>query len=302
MPESQSKRMIVVSGATGRQGGAVTRHLLDRGFGVRALTRKPNSAAARALAGRGAQVVEGNLNARESLDRALAGAYGAFSVQNFYETGYNGEIRQGKTFADAAYAAGVAHLVYSSVGGAERDTGIQHFDSKWLIEEYVRSLGVPATVLRPVFFMDNWLRSTDALLGGQLPQPLSRDTVLQQIAVDDIGAFAALAFSKPNAWIGRAVELAGDELTMTQLAATFGRALGREVAYVQVPWGAFEQQAGEDITVMYRWFESHGYKADIAALRRIYPPLATIESFLRTQPWARSERGTARSTADKPVA
>lgn len=285
MADAASDRVILVCGATGRQGGAVARHLLRQGFGVRALTRSPDSTAARALAALGAAIVEGNLDDRPSLDRALDGARGAFSVQNFYETGYEREIRQGRTIADAARDAGVTHFIYSSVGGAERETGIPHFESKWRIEEHVRSLDMPSTVLRPVFFMDNWLRFREALAGGQLPQPLSRETSLQQIAVDDIGGIAALAFSRPDAWIGRAVELAGDELTMTGMAETFSRVLDRTVSYVQVPWGAFERQTGEELAAMYRWFESHGYRADIAAVRRAYPPLSTLDAFLREQRW-----------------
>jgi uncharacterized protein YbjT (DUF2867 family) len=188
--------------------------------------------------------------------------------------------------AEAARDAGVAHFVYSSVGGAERHTGIAHFDSKWQIEEYIRSIDLPATILRPVFFMDNWLRLKETVFGGQLPQPLSPDTTLQQIAVDDIGAFAARAFADPDAWIGRSVEIAGDEMTMTKLAQTFSRVIGREVRYVQVPWEAFEQQVGEELTVMYRWFESDGYEADIAALRALQPGLVGVESFLRAHKWS----------------
>lgn len=286
MIKHPDQHTIVVSGATGRQGGAVARHLLERGFHVRALTRNPDQTAARALADRGAELVEGNLGDRLSLDRALAGAYGAYSVQNFYEAGYENEIRQGTMFAEAAQKAGVAHFVYSSVGGAERHTGIAHFESKWQVEEQIRALDLPATILRPVFFMDNWAQFKDTLLDGQLPQPLSPDTSLQQIAVDDIGAFAALAFSNPGEWIGLAVEIAGDELTMTKLAETLRRVLSREVKYVQVPWEAFEQQAGEEIAMMYRWFESDGYEADIKALREEYPQLTSLESFLRAQGWS----------------
>lgn len=285
MIKHPDKHSILVSGATGQQGGAVARHLAALGFRVRALTRKAHQSAARALADDGVEIVQGDLSDRESLDRALDGVYGAFSVQNFYEAGFDGEISQGETFADAAKDAGVKHFVYSSVGSAERQTGIPHFESKWQIEEHVRAIGLPATVLRPVFFMENWGRMKDTILGGVLPQPLSPDTQLQQIAVTDVGAFAALAFSNPDEWMGRAVEIAGDELSMTKVAEMFSRSLNREVKYVQVPWDAFEQQVGKELALMYAWFESYGYKADIDALRKQYPQLASFESFLRTQRW-----------------
>lgn len=281
-----NERTILVSGATGQQGGAVARHLLKEGFRVRALTRSPEGEAAQALADAGAELAEGNFEDRASLDAALDGAYGAFSVQNFMTAGGpNGEVRQGKAFADAAKDAGTPHFVYSSVGAAEKDTGIPHFDSKWQIEEHIRALELPATILRPVFFMENWAGYQDTIAGGQLPQPLSPDTALQQIAVDDIGAFAALAFRDPDDWLGRAVELAGDELTMTETAEAFSRVLGREVEHVQVPWEAFEEQAGEEMTVMYRWFEEVGYDADIEALREEYPDLERFEPFLREHGW-----------------
>ena len=282
-----NERLILVSGATGQQGGAVARHLLREGVQVRALTRDSDQEAARALTDAGAEVVEGSFDDRASLDRALDGAYGAFSVQNFWTAGGpDGEVRQGTAFADAANDAGVEHFVYSSVGGAETDTGIPHFDSKWEIEEHIRSLGLPATILRPVFFMNNWTGfAEDALRGGQFPQPLSPDTSLQQVAVDDVGAFAALAFSNPDDWIGRAVELAGDELTMTETAEAFSRVLGRDVEHVQVPWDVFEEQSGEEMTVMYRWFEDVGYDADIEALRETHPGLQRLEPFLREHGW-----------------
>ena len=285
MSITPQEHTILVSGATGQQGGAVARHLLDAGFPVRALTRNPDQGAAQALADRGAEVVEGSFDDRASLDRALEGAYGAYSIQTFTE-GVEKEIRQGKAFAEAAKDARVKHFVYSSVGGAERNTGIPHFESKWQVEEHIRSLGLPATILRPAFFMENWgLFSRDAIRAGQLPQPLSPGTSLQQIATDDIGAFAALAFSNPDDWTGPAVELAGDELTMSEIAESFSRVLGRKVEYVQVPWEAFEEQAGEEMTVMNRWFESDGYQANIEALRREHPGLKRLEPFLREQEW-----------------
>ena len=295
-----NERLILVSGATGQQGGAVARHLLREGVRVRALTRDSDQEAARALTDAGAEVVEGSFDDRASLDRALGGAYGAFSVQNFWTAGGpDGEVRQGTAFADAANDAGVEHFVYSSVGGAEKDTDIPHFDSKWQIEEHIRSLGLPATILRPVYFMENWSQFTgDAIREGQLPQPLSPDTSLQQVAVEDIGAFAALAFSNPDDWIGRAVELAGDELTMTETAAVFSRVLGRDVEHVQVPWDAFEEQAGEEMTVMYRWFEDVGYDADIAALREAHPGLQRFEPFLHEHGWGETGAdASARPTA-----
>jgi uncharacterized protein YbjT (DUF2867 family) len=182
--------LILVSGATGNQGGAVARRLLERGFRVRALSRDTQKPEAQALAEEGAEVVRGDLDERSSVDRALEGAYGVFSIQNFYEGGYEGEVRQGKTLADAAKAAGVRHVVYSSVGSANRETGIPHFDSKGEIEEYKRQIDLPYTILRPVFFMQNWEMMRDQILDGPLAQPLDPEKPLQQVNVEDLGAFA----------------------------------------------------------------------------------------------------------------
>jgi uncharacterized protein YbjT (DUF2867 family) len=284
------ERLILVCGATGKQGGAVARSLLDRGYRVRALTRDPHKPEAQALADQGAEVVQGDMEDRSSMDQVLVeGIYGVFSVQNFWETGYDREVRQGKTVADAAKAAGVEHFVYSSVGSAHRQTGIPHFESKWEVEEHVRQIGLPYTILRPTYFMQNWEWTREMVLGGTLAQPLDPDKPLQQVAVEDVGAFAAIAFENLDRWIGREVDLAGDEQSMTEIAETFGRVIGREVSYYQVPWDRFEEQMGEEATVNYRWINDVGYEADIAALRQEYPELTTFERYLRTHGWEDAE-------------
>lgn len=280
-------KIIVVSGATGQQGGAAARHLLKQsGFSVRALTRDPGKPAAKSLAQQGAEIVRADLNDPSGIRKALQGAYGVFSVQNFMETGYDGEIQQGKTLADAAKAAGVQHLVYSSVVSADRKTGLPHFESKWQIEQHINKLGVPFTVLRPAFFMQNWngfLRSQ--ILQGTLPLPLEPQKSLQQISVDDIGGIAAMAFQSPSRWQGRTLELASEELTMAQVAALLSKVANRRVEYVQIPWDQFRQTAGEEMTKMYRWFNDVGYHVDIASVRREYSGLATLEQVLRRQDW-----------------
>ena len=148
MPDTD--KTVLVTGATGRQGGAVVRHMLAKGWKLRALTRKTNSHAARALARQGVEVVQGDLEDPSSVASASAGVYGVYSVQDFWAVGARREVQQGKNVADTAKKAGVKHFVYSSVGGAERNTGIPHWESKWEIEKHIRSLGLPATVLGPV--------------------------------------------------------------------------------------------------------------------------------------------------------
>jgi uncharacterized protein YbjT (DUF2867 family) len=192
-------------------------------------------------------------------------------------------VRQGRAIADAARRSQISYFVYSSVAGADRNTGIPHFDSKARIEQHIRNLGLNHTILRPVFFMENWLGMADMLASGAVALPLSPDRTLQQIAVDDIGALATLAFERPARWQGRAIELAGDELPMRDVAALFSRLLNREIRYVQVPWDEFEQRAGHEIAVMYRWFEDHGYTVDIPGLRSEYPRLTSFSRWIETQ-------------------
>ncbi len=274
-------KLIAVAGATGQQGGATTRHLIERGFRVRALTRDPNSESSLKLKAAGAEVVAADLANPESLRAALDGVYGVFSVQNFWlpDVGFEGEIAQGKNLADAAKAAGVRHFVYTSVGGAERNSGIPHFDSKWIIEQHIEALGLSATILRPVAFMENNLYQRDGILSGTFPSwGLAPGRKLQIVATDDIGVFAAIAFERPDEFIGQAIELAGDDLTEDEVAAVFGRVTGRTVAVDRSqPEGAPEPNA--EMIIMIKWFNEHGYQADIDALRKIHPGLKNLEAW-----------------------
>ena len=281
-------KLILVTGATGQQGGAVARHLLKQpGFAVRALTRDSAKPAARILAQAGAELFQGDLDDPASVRRALEGTWGVFSVQNFMETGFEGEIRQGRLVADAAKTAGVQHFVYTSVVSADRKTGLPHFESKWAIEQHITQSGLSHTILRPAFFMQNWFNyMRQPILNGTLPLPLKPQTPLQQVSVEDIGTIAVGVFQAPTKWSGRTIELASEELTMLQVVEHLSRAIGRSLRYVQVPWDQFRQTAGEEMTKMYRWFEDVGYHVDITALRREFPNLSTLDRVLRQQDWA----------------
>jgi uncharacterized protein YbjT (DUF2867 family) len=273
---------ILVAGATGQQGGAVTRHLRAGGFAVRALTRDPDAAKAQPLRALGVELVRGDLTDRAALDAALDGADGVFAVATPFEAGLDAEVAQGKTLGDAAKAAAVKHYVYSSVGGADRDSKVPHFESKWEIENHLRSLDLPLTILRPVYFFENFVGGWAMQPAGEgytLAMPLSPTRPLQAVAVADIGGFVAMAFADPAAWIGREFELAGDEHTLPGYARAMTRDLGAPVEYLRVPWEAVREQ-NEDLYRMYDFFEREGYQADTRALRAEYPALHTFDQWI----------------------
>jgi uncharacterized protein YbjT (DUF2867 family) len=282
-------KMIAVTGATGQQGGAVARKLLEGGWKVRALTRDVNKPAAQELASLGAELVAGDMEDRAQLDAAFKDAYGVFSVQNFWlpNVGFEGEITQGKYVADAAKAAGVQHFVYSSVGAAQRGMGQKHFESKWIIEQYVHSIDIPYTILRPAFFMENYNWSRAQILNGTITgMGLRPEKGLQMIAVEDVGVFAALVFANPEKYIGKTIELSGDELTESQVADTFTKVIGRPVK-LAAPNRAGESEA--EMTAMLNFFNGEGYDADIPALRKLHPGLLTLEQYLRKNGWENAE-------------
>jgi len=259
------RKTVLVTGATGKQGGAVLRHLQGSAFKLRALARNPESDAAQALAAAGIEVIQGDLDDAESLKAALKDVWGVFAVQNTWEGGVEREEEQGKRIAKLAREAGVQHFVYTSVGSAERETGVPHFDNKWRVENEVRALGFPShVILRPVFFMEN-LPSPWFLNGNALGTAMKPDTRLQMVAVDDIGRVGARAFTDAAKLSGREIEIAGDEVTMAQAAAVLSKSLGRDIQFFEYPITAVREQS-EDMALMLEWFERVGYDADIAAL------------------------------------
>lgn len=277
---------ILVTGATGTQGGAVARLLVKKGHRVRALTRNPASSPAQALAALGVEVVEGNLDDRASLDRALAGMGAIFSVATPYERGPEAETRQGILAADAAAAAG-AYVVYSSVANADRHTAIPHFDSKSAVEQHLRARGIDATIIAPVYFMENAFFGLAQLRQGVYGSPLAPTRRLMQVAVSDIAAVAVAALENRDRYAGKRFDLAGDELTGEEVVAILSKVIGRPLSYHQVPMEAIRGAMGEDGVKMYEWFERTGYSADRAALRRDFPevPWLSFEAWARAQDW-----------------
>ena len=268
--------------------------MLPKGWRLRALVFKADNSTVQRLTDQGIEVVRGNLEDPASLERAVRGVYGIYSVQDFWSVGTKREVQQGKNIADAAKRAGVEHFVYSSAGGAERNSGIDHFESKWEIENYIRKLGLPATMIRPVAFMENYYidQVEIGILKGKLMDPIRADKPYQTIASSDIGAFVALAFERPKEFIGEAVEIAGSELTNSEAAQVFSRVLGKPVKFQKLPMPMVRLFLGKEFYQMFRWFNQAGFKADIPELRRKYPEvhLQTLEEWLRAEGWHKRAR------------
>ncbi|MFE6932899.1 NmrA/HSCARG family protein [Streptomyces sp. NPDC057699] len=282
---------VLVTGATGLQGGATARQLLAAGWRVRALVRDQVSPGAQALVRAGAEVVSGDMGDRASLDAAMRGVHGVFSVQP--TAGYPGtppgfsvedEIQLGMNVIEAGNEADVRHLVYASVAGVERSPGIRRWESKWRIERRIGALGLPATLLRPVRFMENHSDPTMGVRDGVLADVVEPEVPVQLIAGTDIGAFAALAFTHPDQYIGRALEIAGDELTLPQVVDAISRTTGVAVAYRAIPREALtgldpDAQAGYDFAHR----KGGGWQADISKLRSLHPALMTFDTWLRKE-------------------
>jgi uncharacterized protein YbjT (DUF2867 family) len=273
---------VLVTGATGRQGGSVANRLLQRGLPVRVFVRDGGAPQARRLHELGAEVAVGNMQNPENLRTAMAGVAGVYSMQS-WEDGVDVEMREGLLVAETAHTRKVDFFVYSSAAGVDRDTGVPHFESKFVIENRIAELHLKAAILRPVYFMENFLQPAflSGMQEGVLRFPLPPDKPLQVVAVGDIGEFAADAFEHPGEHTGRTFEIAGDELTPKQIARLWGRKLGHEVRYEQMPLDEYAREE-PDRAIMFDWLAKEGYEAPIEALRTLHPELLSFEQWLNT--------------------
>ncbi|MGH9161733.1 MAG: NmrA/HSCARG family protein [Vicinamibacteraceae bacterium] len=282
-------RTVLVTGATGKQGGAAARALRAHGHRVRALTRNPNTPAAEALRHAGAELATGSFDDGASLERAVSGTDVVFTMSTPYEAGPEAETRHGIAMVDAAQAAGTQHFVFTSVASADRKTGIPHFESKLAVEEHLRRSTLPFTIIAPVYFMENLLAPWNlaGLQKGVFAQALPAGRKLQQIAVADIGAFAALVIGTRDQFLGTRIDLASDELTGEEMLGIVSKVSGKHVRYQELPLDAIHRD-NADLAAMYEWFDRVGYSADIAALRQTAPDVDwhRFEDWAREQDWS----------------
>jgi uncharacterized protein YbjT (DUF2867 family) len=277
------RRLFAVVGATGQQGGATARALLAAGQRVRALVRNPQAAAAQKLVAAGAEVARADLAGTDSLRAGLAGVDGVFAMTTMAgPDGTEGEVADGRRIADAVRDVAVPRFVYSSVGGADRHTGIPHFESKRRVEEYIGELGLPAVVVRPTFFMSNFAgAAAPQQADGELVlrSPLTPGVPLQMIAVEDVGSVAAAALLDPGQVPGGSIEIAGDELTAEEIAAGYGEQAGLPARFEALPLSVLDSDP--DLQAMFAWFgEVPAYQADFAVTRALAPDVKDFPTWL----------------------
>lgn len=285
-----SENIILVTGATGQQGGAVVKALIEKGSKVRALTRDPNSEKAKALAAAGVEVVKGEFDHPDSISAAAKGVSVAWLVSTPFDpsVGAEGESRQAIAAIDALKAGGVGHIVYSSVSDADKNTGIPHFESKYKVEQYLKASGVAYTITAPVYFSDNLIgpfgieQTKNATVAIAMPP----ERKLQVISVRDIGRLNAAVLTNATVFSGRRINIAGDELSGREQAEALTAASGKPFSFFEVPLEAVRSMS-EDFALMYEWFDKVGYSADIKALKQEFPEVnfQSFEEWAREQDW-----------------
>jgi uncharacterized protein YbjT (DUF2867 family) len=279
-------KTFVVTGATGRQGSAVVRHLIQGGAQVKGLTRNPQSKKAKRIAAFGTKLVTGDMNDLSRLKTVFQGASGVYSVQNPYTSSFAAEVQQGKNVADAARATGIAHIVQGSAGFGEK-TGIPSWDSKLEIQEYMQSLGLPLTVLRPTAFME--LISDPgfypmASTFHHMPRLMGADKKVTWLAIDDLGAIAAKVFNDPQKYIGQDIKLASDLQTINEVRALYQEALGRKAPHFPMPEFMFRLFTGDDLIIMWKYLRTANYNwFTTDATLAILPEAQTVRTWMAKQ-------------------
>lgn len=288
------KRTIVVTGATGLQGSAVTRHLLSSGWHVRALTRNPKSEKAQALSALGAEVVQGDMAKPDSLVPVFEEVYGVFSVQNPVISGIEGEISQGKNVATVAKQAGVQHLIYGSAGTGTKGTGVPSWESKLVIEEYMKSLGLPLTVLRPMAFMELMTekRFFPAVSTWHvMPKLMGSSRKVVWLCAEDFGFIVAKAFADPGQFIGTEFQLASDVQSIDECRAIYRGVTGKHPPRFPMPVWMFERLGfvGKDLGIMWRWLREATIDLDTRTTGTIHPNALSVQAWLAKQHTTKSE-------------
>ena len=280
----ESAKTIFVTGATGNQGGAVARNLLARGFNVKALTRNPDSQNAKNLKQLNADVIKGDLNDPSGFAEHLKNVHGVFSVQSF-EYGIEKEIKQGVALADLAKQYTIPQFVYSSVIGSDAHTGIPHWESKFIIENHVKNLGLHYTILRPSSLYENFLIPPvkSGIQKGKLVTPTNKDTVQQFISAEDIGKISAEIFNNLSLYEGKTMVIAAEELSMQEVATIFSEALNKKITYSKLPNLVTRLFMGKDLYKMFSWINKNDavFLKDMPAFKKEFPHLLDLKTWIK---------------------
>ncbi len=278
-----NNKTIFVTGGTGNQGGSVARSLLQQGFTVKVLTRNTNSAKAQNLKKLNIELVKGDLNDASTYRKYLNDVYGIFSVQTF-ENGVKKEINQGITLATLGKEFGVKHFLYSSVFGAHLNTGVPHMNSKFEIENHIRQIGLPFTIIRPTSLFENFLipQVKKGILKGKLVQPINRDTIQQYIAAEDVGKAAAKIFLNSNEYWGRTIPLATEQLSNQEVAEAFTKVLNKKIEFKKLPVLITRLFLGKNLYKMFKWIDEKSVfpMEDVESTRKEFTNLLSLENWI----------------------
>lgn len=282
---SNEGKMIAVVGATGRQGGQVVRHLLDAGWRVRAITRKPKSKKAKTLKELGADIAKADLEDQASLESAFENAYGIYNMQPPAPGKMHIEIRQGRNAAHAAKKTGIKHLIYGSAGPGHTKTGIEQWDAKIEITLAMKDLGLPLTTLRPMAFMELMVDPSyypNSSTWYVWPKLMRNDRKIPWISVRDIGAIVAKAFANPDEYLGRDLPLASDARSLDECRNIYREVTGRYPSRFPMPKFLFEAFVGKDIPNMWRWLDKNEVSLDTSDTCRVHPEAMTVRTWLQS--------------------
>ncbi|MDQ3141907.1 MAG: NmrA/HSCARG family protein [Bacteroidota bacterium] len=280
----KTAKTIFITGATGNQGGAAVTSLLNNGFNIKVLTRNPDSSRAQALQKQHAEIVKGDLNDLKAFRDHLKDVDGIFSVQTF-ESGIEKEIKQGMDLADLAKEYGVGHFVYSSVSGADLNTGIPHFESKLIIENHIKKIGLPYTIIRPSSLFENFLlpQVKSRILKGKLASPVNKNVVQQFISAADIGEISAEIFMNKDKYMGKTITIGAEEMNMQQVANIFSEVLGKEIKYQKLPMFITRLVMGRDLYKMFKWMNENDaiFIKDLALFKNEHPKLMSLTHWIK---------------------
>ncbi len=287
-----ANKLITVFGATGGQGQSVALALRESAYKVRALTRNPDSNAAKSLLSKGCEVVKVDMDDKASLEKAIAGSYGVFAVTNYWgllgenpETAFDREVTQGKNIGDICKKEGVKHLIYSGLEHVKEIIGkpCDHFDTKGIVEKYLDEIKVPNTSTRIAFYYDNFVnfppqKGDDGTYTMTWPMNGPMDAV----GITDLGPAVVSILNSPDKYIGEKIGIGGDRMTMAEYAAIISEVTGKKLTYNQVPvevFAKFPFPGADDMAIMFEFYDVGKVNRNAAFTRTLNPNMATFRQW-----------------------